>query len=233
MLMICLILIDNIMKNTINITLLGLSLIIIATACHKKNEPCPTEFQVPGKSIPYSKSYHLGDTLTLQSFYHYMIYEKNTNKYYNMKKLDIKAGLMINSLDTLDGSHNQDLSRYVYVIPNNNYKYNIQFYSDGSSVLVSNILIDRDTFRNEIKIVFNKKGSYLLTYGPSSLMNKMDFEGKGRCTDFNLFTIMNAGLDNNIDLLKESPDEHFNTWILQKPEDRFYRGASFAYRVIK
>jgi len=221
------------MKNTINITLLGLSLIIIATSCHKKNEPCPTEFQVPGKSIPYAKSYHLGDTLTLQSFYHYMIYEKRTNKYYNMKELDIESGLNIRSLDTTDASYNQDLIKYVDFIPNKNYEYYIQKFSSGNVVLYSNIILDEDTFRNEIKIVFKKKGIFLLGYGPSSLMNRMDFEGKSwRCSDFNLFTIMNAGMDNNIDLLKESPDEHFNTWILQSPEDRFYRGASFAYRVI-
>jgi len=58
------------------------------------------------------------------------------------------------------------------------------------------------------------------------------FDGKCKNTKYNINTWLNNGLDNNISLLKLSPDEHYNKWILQKPNERFY-GNSFAYRVIE
>lgn len=199
--------------------------------CEKNNEPCPSNFIVYGEVIPYAETYKVGDTITLQAFYHYMIYEKETKEFYDMTDVHIELGLSIHRFDITNLDLDDDLIELVDLIPNSNYSTHLQYFSNGGSKLFSSIILDIDTFKNELKIVLKKKGLYMLVYGPFSLENNQDFEGKCRNSTFNLFSRLNEGMDNNIDLLKESPDEHFNKWTLEKPIQRFYRGG-FAYRVI-
>jgi hypothetical protein len=208
------------------------TLIGFSSSCRKEKTKCPSEFVVYGEVLPYNETYKIGDTITLQTKYNYMIYEKNTEKYYDMRNLDIEAEFLIYRIDILFKPIYHNVLDYVTIVNNDSFKYNIETFNSGRSTLFSNIIFNDKTFFQEIKIVLNKKGLFMMVYGPFSLNNNQDFEGKCKNVSFNLFTRLNKNLDNNIDLLKDSPDEHFNTWILQKPEERFYRGG-FAFRVIE
>ena len=214
------------------IKLFLLIILAVSISC-KKSEDCPTDFVVYGTVLPYAETYNVGDTLTLETKYSYMIYERNTQQYYDMKGLNIEAILYILKVDTLyNNDYKEGVLKYVEIVKNNNFNYYIQNFSSGGSELFSNILFNNDNFYNKIKIILRKKGLYMLTYGPSTPQNDFDFEGKCNSRDFDLYTRLNKGLDNNIDLLKLSPDEHFNNWTLYKPDERFYRNR-FAYRVIE
>ena len=219
------------MRNAINITLLGLSLIIVLTSCHKKNEPCPTEFQVYGEVLPYDSIYKVGDTISLQAKFNKNIYEQKTGKYYNMEKLNIESEFYLFRIDTINDGTDFGVFKYVDIVQSNEFQDYVQTFSSGGQMYFSNIIFNNDTFFHEMKFIPKKKGIYVITYGPFSLNNNMDFEGKCSNSDFFLYTRLNKEKNNNIDLLKQSPDEHFNTWILQKPEERFYRGR-FAYKVV-
>ncbi len=208
-------------------------MVILNTSCKKEDKKCPTDFVVYGTVLPYAETYNVGDTLTLEAKYTNMIYERNTQQYYDMKGLNIEAILYIYKIDTLfNNDYKVGVLEYVEIVKNNNFNYYIQYFSDGGSELFSNILFNNDNFYHQIKIILRKKGLYMLTYGPSTPQNNFDFEGKCNGSDFDLYTRLNKGLDNNIDLLKLSPDKHFNNWTLLKPDERFYRNR-FAYRVIE
>ena len=209
-----------------------LSIIAFSSSCRKQtSNNCPTEFRPNGNVKPYDSSYSIGDTLSLYSHYHYLVYEESTNSYYDLSKVDnIKSALMIYNMDTVCDNLDASLSDFIEIISNDKYNYTLQTFSTGNESLYSNIILDSDTFRNEIKIVFKKKGLFMLVYGLNSIENSSDFEGKCNRYDFNVFTKLNNGYDNNINLLEQSPDEYFNNWILKKPGERFYRGC-FAYKV--
>jgi len=209
-----------------------IAILAFSTSCKKESESCPIEFVVFGEVLPYAETYKVGDTLTLKTNYNYMIYEKNTKQYFDMKGLNIEAILYIIRTDTIFDSISGKVTEYVEVLDNNNYNYSIQNFSDGSSELFSDILFDGKTFKHELKIILKKKGIFMLTYGPSTIENNFNFEGKCDKYSFFLYTRLNENSNNNIELLSLSPDEHFNTWILQMPNERFYRGR-FAYRVIE
>jgi hypothetical protein len=208
-------------------------MVILNTSCKKEDKKCPTDFVVYGKVLPYAETYKVGDTLTLEAKYSNMIYERNTEQYYDMKGLDIKSILYILKIDTAyDNNYVSGVLEYVEIVNNNSFNYSIQYFSDGGSELFSNILFDGSYFFHQIKIILSKKGDYMITYGPSTVDNNFEFDGKCNNRTFDLNTRLNQEKNNNINLLELSPDKHFNTWVLQKPEERFYNGR-FAYRVIE
>ena len=230
--MICLIFIK---KETMKIYLyLILASVFLISCGDKASNPCPQKFVVFGKTIPYDSIYHIGDTLTLCAKYNYMVYEQNTKSYYNLKNISgIDVRLGITNIDTICENLDSRLTDYIDVVPNNIYSQRIQTFSNGHIILYSKMILDNDTFRHEIKIIFKQKGLFVLGYGPSCINNNSYFAGKCNNTQYDMFTRLNPDLDNNINLLALSPDEHFNNWILkQHPEQNFYLGGGFAYKII-
>ena len=59
------------------------------------------------------------------------------------------------------------------------------------------------------------------------------FEGKCDNKDIKGISSLNDGDDNNIDLLLDSPDSRFNTWILEKPFERFYKFGGYCFYVVE
>ena len=161
-----------------------------------------------------------------------MIYEEETGNTYDFKNIDMESALRINRIDSHYINLDNNLMHFVEIIPNNIYDYYIQTFNDGGSMLFSKLILDKDTFRNEVKIILHKKGVFIINYGPFILEGTQAFEGYCNKTEYQLDTYLNKGQDNNIFLLKDSPNEHFNSWIFINPEERFY-GRSFAYRVIE
>ena len=208
-------------------------IIISFSSCIKKDvKICPTDFIVYGTLSPYDSIYHLGDTLTLETKYHYMVYEERTNKKYDLKDVsNIESSLSISNLDTICENIDSRLTDFIDLIPNNNFNYRLNTFSGGQTILYSNITFSEDTFYNEIKIVFKQKGLFILIYGPSCVFNRSDFPGKCNNSDFSLYTRLNSNKDNNIQLLALSPDEHFNSWMLIQHPEKFYRGG-YCYKVI-
>ena len=214
--------------------LLTAIIVLSTTSCIKhEQKPCPTDFRVFGEVSPYDSLYHIGDTLTLRTDYYYMVFEKNTKSYYDFKNiLNIEAVLNILKIDTVCDNTYSKVTDFVDIIPNNSYNYYIQTYSTGNNTLFSNIILDNDTFHNDVNIVFKKKGLFLLGFGAFSIENKSEFAGKCSLEAFDLSTRLNPYMDNNIQLLALSPDEHFSNWILiQHPNDNFFNRGCFAYKV--
>lgn len=192
--------------------------ILLISSCIKDKEMvCPTEFLLyNSKVIPYDSIYNLGDTLTLIDNFDYMVYEKTTGEYFNLKDYPFEAGLSITKVDTICSNLFSNLLDFINVIPNNKYTYSIQNFSDERSILFSTVNLDADTFRNEIKIILMSKGIYSLKYGCGSIDNRYDFVGKCRSKTYNILGYLNYGMSNNPYLLKQSPDEYFNTWFFNQ-----------------
>jgi len=213
------------------ISIILILLIVFTISCVKEdNKPCPSKFVVNGEVIPYAKTYNVGDTINLQAIYNSMIYDRVTKEYYNLENLNIEVGFTVYKIDTLKNNSPHKINEYVNVILNSKYNYYIQNFDNGNSSLFSNIIHNADTFKNEIKLVLKKKGLFMLSYGPFANECNQDFEGK--CIDYQLGTRLNIKRDNNINLLKESQDDFFNTWMFIDTNRFFWQKSGFAYRVI-
>jgi len=211
--------------------LLIVLLVVFSISCEKADE-CPTDFIVYGSVTPYMETYKIGDTITLSAKFESMVYDQNTKQKYNLTGINLESELYIYKIDTINDGSIYGLLLYVDTIYSSIYNSYIQYFSDGGSMYFSDILFNNNYYQHSMKIILKKKGIYVLTYGPFVLESNYSFNGKCKGISFDLSPRLNKDLDNNINLLKESPDKHFNTWILQKPQNRFYKGR-FAYRVVE
>jgi len=217
-----------IMKYYLFISFFTLSILY---ACKEKiSEPCPEEFLVYGEVKPYADTYNVGDTISLSVTFSKHIFEKRTEKYFDLIDLKIESEFYIFKIDTINDGTDFGVFQYVDLISSDKYQEYVQDFGGGGQMYFSNIIFKNDTFYHELKFIPEIKGIFILTYGPFTMDNNMNFDGKCSNRDFNLNTRLNSDKDNNIYLLNQSPDVHFNTWILQNPELRFYP-SRFAYKV--
>lgn len=104
--------------------------------------------------------------------------------------------------------------------------------SGGIQGLIGNYNYAGGEYTLEYKLVLKKAGLYYLEQAVApELSPDQTFENKCSNTGIGAEVNMNNGNENNIDLLSESPDPHFNEWILANPADRFYKFGGFCFKV--
>ncbi len=220
------------MKNIILLTFL---LFIFGSSCTKV-ENCPTYFQLPVKLSPAKETYQIGDTISIQSKFSKNVEALNIESdplgTFDMEGVlwDMAFGGQI--LDTI-GVVSFNVQKTFDVIVNPEFDFTEFLFSSGASGYFGEPNYANDTFNLEFKIIPKKEGVFFLSFG-STLDNSFQ-NFKGSCSRGGIYgiSIMNEGADNNIHLLAESPEEHYNTWILQKPEERFHRAGGYAFKVVE
>lgn len=205
---------------------------ISITTC-RKAENCPSRFQLLASITPYSEVYVVGDTITIQSKFSKNILEVNLNKTYDMEGVKWYPLTRIANIDTLGIVRSHTKENFEF-ISNSLYNYYcFTFSSDNSSVLTGELNYQNDSFDLEVKLITQTPGLYYLGHGSTLFNDDQDFPGNCRQVGIEGYTLMNDGMDNNIHLLQESPEPHYNTWILQKPDERFHRGGGYCFRVVE
>jgi hypothetical protein len=106
-------------------------------------------------------------------------------------------------------------------------------YSSGSVGYVGEYNYDANEYELELRLVAQERGFYVVSLFSliGNLGEYQEFPGKCNNVRLDANVQLNEGTDNNIGLLVNSPDDKFNTWILEKPFDRFHRFGSFAFVV--
>lgn len=207
-----------------------LSIFLVISACKKETINCPQDLIINGIIEPYSLTYKIGDTIKLIVDSEKMIWDKKTQKYHDLSSVKLDCLFLIYNLDDSINTLGR-VTNYVSIVTDSIFKPVLQNFSSGSQIVFSNVLFSDGRFKNKLQVILKDTGNYMLTYGPYLI------DSRQRLGDCNiglyLSTRLNPDKDNNIDLLKESPNEYFNTWMVSDPE-RFYETKSgFAYRVIK
>ncbi len=219
------------------ISTIALFTIITLTSCIKEEKiNCPTSFELPAQVIPYKNLYHIGDTIILISKFSKNIYEDNTKKTYNMENITWPAGFRtfrIDSNNNFDEALRTKINDYFSINDCSDSNFNLFSFSNGGDALSMTYNFKKDTFCLFLTISPKRKGLYIITFGGGLDKSEQEFEGKCKNVSFNAYGSLNKGKDNNINLLRESPMEHCNTWILQNPEDRFYKKCYFVLKVIE
>ncbi len=227
-------------------TLIGIFIVvftILNTSSCKKSPDCPRDLIVYGTVTPYDSVYHVGETLELvvKNSKRY-IYSQRGEKYYQLNETIFQAGLRVSRIDSSFADYNHTLN-FIEILDDNLFTYNKRYYidelGDSSSSIAFSSINQKDSIYASLKIVLKEKGLYFLSYGvfnmaPIHCGISFQFQNNKECVpyDYDLTTRLNKGMDNNINLLLESPNPHFNTWMISS-SDRFYTQRSgFAFRVI-
>lgn len=221
---------------TLKILLLFFILSTFIFSC-RDSQKCPDKFYLPAQLFPVKQKYHVGDTVTILSTFHSEVLGFNTENqelgYFDMSGIEWLPGTGVYRIDIDSGEGNSILTESIGFVENTQYNYSLSSTS-GGTILIGEYNFRNDSFYLEYKLVFLQAGIFLHEFGSSAgISGGQNFEGKCPGSTFQVFIIINEGLDNNISLLSESPNSHFNNWTLLSPKTRFYDMGGFAFKVVE
>lgn len=183
--------------------------------------------------LPYSEEYRIGDTITIKSKFSRYVWEVNLIEYIDMAGIDWNPKTKIWNMDTVNVVENNIKQDFDFIY-DSEYDYDYFYYSDGGNDLYGEYNYTNDSFDLEIKIIPRKKGLFRMTQSCNLYFGVYeDHEAKCGNEGYEAYTKMNEGKDNNFHLLYESPESHFNTWIPEKPDQRFHYGGGYCFRVVE
>ena len=210
------------------------------------------EFVVPAKLYPARDTYHIGDTIWIESVFTDSIYERTTGRRFKIGDATIMAKSYIERLNVDRLSKAEDGYLDFEVLVPEEYRFGgsiyelYSVYEEGDTVLsveyegIYNY--EEGVYSMKFQLVPRDTGRYIFLFfavvkgecHPRLSRLSVEFEGKCPMTGVCFFTHVNEGDDNNIYLLKESPIEFFNTDVYQRrPQENFYDRGGYCFVVVE
>ena len=227
------------MKNALYCTILMAWLLQACT----KPECCPRYFQIPFEVIPLQSVYHVGDTITVQSKFHRQVTAFNGEQKelgtFDMANILWQPLSVVNRIDTIAHPGMPTFSvideNFLFLY-DSTIDYNIFQSSTSGKSLTGEFNYQKDSFYLSYKLVCNTPGTFLLLNISLDVAGhglQQDFPGKCGRDGFDVWSKMNGGMNNNFEFLKESPDEHWNDWLVKQEEHNktFSKLGYFCFKV--
>ncbi len=217
--------------------------------CIPPGEDYGYEFIIPLRLTPAKDTYHIGDTLYFESVFSHYVYERTTGRRFLLENVNWNPSSYIYRLNvdklSVDGYFDFEV-----IVPEEYYFAGVFYksythYQQGGERVYDTVPVVRyfgkynyDGMRYTLKfqLVAGDTGVYFFKYGCQEfrlLGDEIEFKKKCPFSDVRLSVVLNDGKDNNIHLLKESPLEYYNEWILYKPKDRFYGVGGYCFVVVE
>jgi hypothetical protein len=188
--------------------------------------------------IPTNREYHIGDTITIKSIFHKEVTAFNSNGDeigpFDMDGIKWKPATTIFRTDTINQGGISSIGDYFTFLKNDSFNYVMFSASNHVTALDGEYNYKNDTFSLEIRLIARRVGTFFLRQESGVFAGhgeQQDFPGRCGRDGFDVWVDMNNGTENNIDLLKESPDSLWNTLILRDPETNFYRWGGYCFKV--
>ena len=223
------------------IFLLMLGVALLTTSCEKKDR-CPDLFELPVQLSPAKKEYRVGDTISIVSKFHKEVKAFNyEGEHVNTIDMEGVAWLPVvdfNRLDTLTDTGkiaSSDFRTLCQFLKDTCCTLNIFNYSNGGSSLSGEYQLARDSFFLQYRLILKKTGNYIITHYSDNYAGNSPRDYPGKCPGqpgFNVNFRLNAGEDNNVDLLATSPEPFWNTYINSNQDDRFHKRGRFCFKVL-
>ena len=188
------------------------------------------EFQLPVSITPAKDTYAIGDTITVISQFSSSVYEQKTEQRYLLEDFLFYPILEMTRIDVLPSSFRIEDYFDIILFPSSN--YHLQTFSDDSQVLLGHYGYENDTYTIEYQLITKTPGLFILRQGHDlSKTPEQDFEGKCKNLGIDVAAVGNGGGDNNIHMLQDSPDPHFNERMLIEPQRRFHKMGGYCFYV--
>ncbi|MEO1437474.1 MAG: hypothetical protein AAFV80_18170 [Bacteroidota bacterium] len=208
-------------------------LLLFFASCDKKN--CPTEgegyiFNLPVSLSPTKDTFAIGDTITVISQFSHNVYERKTEQNILLENFLFYPILEMDKIDSLPSIGR--IEEFFDIILFTSSNYHLQTFSNGDQSLLGHYGYENGIYTIEYQLVTKSPGLYLLRQGHDLVKKpEQDFEGKCKNLGIDVAAVINGGGDNNVDMLLDSPDPHFNDWTLIDPERRFHKMGGYCFYV--
>ena len=216
------------MKNLLYLIILS-SLLFQACVDDECTFGGPYLFEMPATLSPAKAIYSVGDTITVRSRFSDMVYERNTERSYELKDYIFNPVAGFVRLDTIEPV----LSEHIELI----YDRSSNFH--GIESLMSGYFFEGqfDYINNEYfleySFVVRKAGLYLMRFGTFlnlSPQEHQEFPGKCGNKAADTWTVLNDGADNNVDFLLEAAS---TAWHVKhaSADTQFHSLGGYCYKV--
>ncbi len=221
-----------------NIVILLIPAFVLLNSCTK--EECKFDypnyvFEIPSSFSPQKETYKIGDTIIIESTFPNSVYDRSTQRNYVLKNFKFFPEFTIIKISNKISDRAAFFMFDVIIEPQYNITY---FYGSASKVLsyYGQFLNEISSYNLKLSIVPKDTGLFVFHHSSSIDWDgigdqEQEFEGKCDKKGLKVFVNMNENNENNINLLIQSPDEHYNTWVLEKPVDRFHSLGGYAFYV--
>ena len=206
--------------------------VILFFSCGDDGPNCPGDMTLPVSIYPYKPYYNIGDTITISSKFHKLLYDQKTEKYYDASDYKFSPNIGFESIDSMYGPfEGSQIKKFTNFIKSNNVNINY-LYVKGESSLVGEYSLLNDSIEIEVKLVLQKVGNFWikissLSSGDSHLQNNYQFNCRGRLIFFNL----ESPKENNIYLMEKYRSIYPNDYYLSDSINRFYNHAGYCFEV--
>jgi len=210
--------------------ILIISIILTLASCNKECQITngTYEFQISSTLYPALDTFNIGDTITIITEFNDQVYEAQTDKKYDLSNVTLYYFIRMYKISEFPTVRSAIDSFQFDYTGLNTYHYDY-FTSSNYKVLRGDYSFNNHTY--SIKYIFSPMDTGLFICSNGAELRGQTFPGKCDDMDSYFFVDLNNGNDNNISMLSQSPDEHFNKWVLEKPYDRFHSGAGYAFYV--
>lgn len=187
------------------------------------------EFEIPVTLYPANDTFNIGDTIAIKSSFSDEVFERMTDRHYKLENFRFFPGTEIQRIDVHPAIESLDDFE---VIINPSIEYEVRTFSSGEKRLKGEYRYSSESYYLEFFLIPNKIGMYYIEQSVApDISPHQDFEGKCSNLEVGGAVVLNGGADNNIHMLSDSPDPHFNDWILQKPHERFHKFGGYCFYV--
>ncbi len=185
----------------------------------------PYEFEIPVSLSPKLDTFHIGDTISIVSFFDNKVYERESQDSFVLNDFLFFPRCLVRKLDTLDS--NFDALESFELIEDDSYPVNI-----SSGTAVSEYLFNDGQYSLEFKLRPLEPGLYWLSFFSGVLEEPLDFDGRCRGFQSTVLTNMNQEENNNVDFLLDSPNpEMLGLW--NKQDEKFHDTGSYCFYVVE
>ena len=192
-------------------------------------------FEIPSTFSPRKDTFNIGDTITITSVFGNRVYDRSTQETYALKNFEFNPEFKITKISAEEADESALFLFQVLFDSIYDLKY---FYGTKSQILTyyGQYLYKQNTYSLELQIIPKDTGLFFFQHHSSINWNgagnqDQEFEGKCDNKGLELYVKLNGEDDNNFSFLSNSPDEHINTWIVEKPYDRFYNLGGYVFYV--
>ncbi len=186
------------------------------------------EFELLASLSPARDTFRIGDTILISSSFSDDVFEVNSQRTFNLVNFRFHPGTGMYKIDTFPAIDDGLQFFDAYISP----EYSYQRVGEE---LLGQYNYENGVYSLEFKLIPRKPGLYYLEQGSAlfPMDEWQDFPGKCRYISSDARVTLNGGSDNNIEFLSDSPDSHYNAWILSDPDDLFYKFGGYCFYVVE
>ncbi len=215
-----------------------LSIFLFMSSCGDCETDGLVIFELPVTLSPALDTFHVGDTISVVSSFSDEVYDQINKR--EFKLINFKFYLFMGVRELSDTqANNLGILNFDIIVGDGNLSYFEVHLDDGRNEAGYDVEYNymNNSYNLSYKLVPRVKGLYVFIQnsllGISPGGKWQHFEGKCPGTSIDAVTVLNRGSDNNIDLLKDSPDPHYSEWIFGAPQRRFYDNGLYAFYVVE